>query len=282
MRIQIREINLSELQKRILFAIPAALLFIFLTWLGGWYFKGFIIFIAFFVQQEMIRLLGDSGNQPDMFFPYSMGLWIMLFPVLPFAFEIGLAILLLFITMQTFNKSEFAITQLSTTFFAAFYAPIGWLCLMLIRDMGTQEQGFLLTLAVMLMVWGSDIFAFFGGKTFGKHKLAPHISPNKTWEGFLSGYIGSFAGVCLVLFALPFTSPLSLLQTLPFVVLVGTFGPVGDLIESKIKRKANRKDSSSMLPGHGGFFDRFDALILAAPAGYIYLKILEHFNYVTF
>ncbi|MEX0607880.1 MAG: phosphatidate cytidylyltransferase [Balneolaceae bacterium] len=273
---------MSELLKRVLFAVPAAILFIYLMWLGGWYFKTFIIFIAFFVQQEMIRLLNDSGNPPDMFFPYSIGLWVMLFPVLPFAFEIGLVIFLIFITMQTFNKAEESITQLSTTLFAAFYAPIGWLCLMLIRDLGTQEQGFLLTLAVMLMVWGSDVFAYFGGKTFGKHKLAPHISPNKTWEGFFSGYFGSFFGASIVLFALPFSSPLTLIQVLPFVVLVATFGPIGDLIESKIKRKAKCKDSSTLLPGHGGFFDRFDAVILAAPAGYIYLKILENFGYVSF
>ncbi|MEX0721194.1 MAG: phosphatidate cytidylyltransferase [Balneolaceae bacterium] len=272
---------MSELQKRILFAIPAAILFIYLTWLGGWYFKSFIIFIAFFVQQEMIRLLDGSGNPPDMLFPYSIGLWVMLFPVLPFAFEIGLLILLLFVTLQTFHQTEESITQLSTTFFAAFYAPIGWLCLMLIRDMGTPEQGFLLTLSIMLMVWGSDIFAYFGGKTFGKHQLAPHISPNKTWEGFFSGYFGAFAGIALVLFAIPLASPLTLLQSLPFVLLVGTFGPVGDLIESKIKRKAKVKDSSTLLPGHGGFFDRFDALILAAPAGYIYLKALEQLGYVA-
>lgn len=273
---------MSELTKRVLFALPAALIFLSLTWIGGWYFKSFIIIIGFFIQQEVIRLLEKSGNPTDSLFPYTIGLWLMLFPALPLALEIGIAIMLLLIMMQVFNRREESITQLSTTFFAGFYAPLGLLCLMLIREMGTSEQGFVLTAAVLLMIWGSDIFAYFGGRMFGKHKLAPHISPNKTWEGFFSGYVGSLAGLSLAFYAIPLATPLNFLYSLPLIVLVGTFGPMGDLLESKIKRKANVKDSSNLLPGHGGFFDRFDALITAAPAAYIYLMILEYFGYGIF
>lgn len=271
---------MNELLKRILFAVPAAALFIYLTWLGGWYFKAFIIMIGFFIQQEVMRLLYASGNPTDQYFPYTIGLWVMLFPFIPFAAEIGLAILLTFIAIQTFNTSEESITQLSTTFFAALYAPIGLLTLMLLRDMGTHETGFLLTMATVFMVWGGDIFAYFGGKSFGKRKLAPDISPNKTLEGFISGYIGCFAGLAIAIYLLPIDTELTLTLALPLILLVGTFGPVGDLIESKIKRKAGVKDSSNLLPGHGGFFDRFDALLLAAPAVYIYIKLIREFGYV--
>ncbi|MTI89288.1 MAG: phosphatidate cytidylyltransferase [Balneolaceae bacterium] len=273
---------MGELLKRVLFAVPAAVLFIWLTWLGDWYFKGFIIGIVFFVQQEVMRLLESSGNPTDMFFPYTIGLWVLLSPELPYVFEIGIGIFLLFITLQVFNKTEESISRLSTTFFAGLYAPVGFLCLMLIRDFGTSEQGFLLTVAVVLMVWGDDVFAYFGGKTFGKNKMAPSISPNKTWEGFFSGYLGCFVGLAIVMYAVPVEFPVSMKLALPVILLVGTFGPVGDLIESKMKRKANVKDSSSLLPGHGGFFDRFDALILAAPAAYVYFKLLQDFSYVSF
>ncbi|MBO6587411.1 MAG: phosphatidate cytidylyltransferase [Gracilimonas sp.] len=273
---------MSELVKRILFAVPAAILFIFLTWMGGWYFKGFIIFIGFFIQQEVMRLMSSAGNPTDQYFPYTIGLWIMLFPVLPYAFEIGLGILLLFIAIQTFDVSEESITKLSTSFFAGLYAPLGLLCLMLIRDLGTNETGFLLTLAAVLMVWGGDVFAYFGGRSFGKRKLAPSISPNKTWEGFISGYFGCFVGLAIALYAIPFETSVTMTLTLPLILLVGTFGPVGDLIESKIKRKAGVKDSSDLLPGHGGFFDRFDALLLVAPAVYIYLQLIQEFGYVSF
>lgn len=275
-------IILNELVKRILFAVPAALLFIWLTWLGDWYFKTFIIIIGFFIQQEVIRLLAITGNPTDQYFPYTIGLWVMLFPVIPYAFEFGLAILLFFIAIQTFNNAEDSITRLSSSFFAGLYAPVGLLCLMMIRDIGANETGFLLTIATLLMVWGNDIFAYFGGKSFGKRKLAPNISPNKTWEGFFSGYVGCYAGLAITFYAVPFETDLTIALTLPLILFIGTFGPIGDLIESKIKRKAGVKDSSSLLPGHGGFFDRFDALLLAAPAAYIYVKLIQEFGYVTF
>lgn len=273
---------MSELAKRILFAVPAAILFIFLTWMGDWYFKGFIIFIGFFIQQEVMRLMSSAGNPTDQYFPYTIGLWVMLFPVLPYAFEIGLAILLFFIAIQTFDTAEESITKLSTSFFAGLYAPSGLLSLMLIRDLGTNETGFLLTIATVLMVWGGDVFAYFGGRSFGKRKLAPSISPNKTWEGFISGYFGCFVGLAIAFYAVPFETNLSLTLTLPLILLAGTFGPIGDLIESKIKRKAGVKDSSDLLPGHGGFFDRFDALLLVAPAVYIFLQLIQKFGYVSF
>ncbi len=273
---------MNELLKRVLFAVPAAALFMYLTWLGDWYFKAFIIIIGFFIQQEVMRLLDASGNPTDQYFPYTIGLWVMLFPIIPFAAEIGLAILLIFIAIQTFNISEESITQLSTSFFAGLYAPVGLLTLMLLRDIGTHETGFLLTMATVFMVWGGDIFAYFGGKSFGKRKLAPDISPNKTWEGFFSGYLGCFVGLAAAIYLLPIETGLTLTLALPLVLLVGTFGPIGDLIESKIKRKAGVKDSSNLLPGHGGFFDRFDALLLSAPAVYIYIKLIQEFGYVGF
>lgn len=229
-----------------------------------------------------MRLMSSAGNPTDQYFPYTIGLWIMLFPVLPYAFEIGLAILLFFIAIQTFDTTEESITKLSTSFFAGLYAPTGLLCLMMIRDLGTNETGFILTIATVLMVWGGDVFAYFGGRSFGKRKLAPSISPNKTWEGFISGYFGCFAGLALALYAVPLETGITMTLMLPLILLVGTFGPIGDLIESKIKRKAGVKDSSDLLPGHGGFFDRFDALLLVAPAVFVYLQLIQKFGYVSF
>tara|TARA_R110000868_G_scaffold411500_1_gene704766 strand:- start:166 stop:972 length:807 start_codon:yes stop_codon:yes gene_type:complete len=266
---------LSELLKRIAFAVPAAIFFIGITWLGGWYFKGLIIVIGFFIIHEMIKILDQAKSPTDILFPYTIGLWVMLSQEIPFTFEIGLGIFLIFAAIQTFNTSEHSISELSATFFAGLYAPIGMLSLILISGMGNREEGFILTMMVVLMVWGSDIFAYFGGKAFGKHSLAPSISPNKTWEGFFSGYIGSLVFAFLLVWAVPFSSPLSWTHIIPMALLVGTFGPIGDLLESKMKRKAGVKDSSTLLPGHGGFFDRFDALILAAPVALIYLKFIE-------
>ncbi len=273
---------MKELTKRILFAVPAALLFLFLTWMGGAYFKTLIILIGFFILKEMMNLMDRAGNITDAYFPYTIGLWVMLYPVLPYFFEIGMIILLLFIAIQTVDTSEESINKLSSSFFAGMYAPAGLLCLMLIRETGTDQTGFLLTVATMFMIWGSDVFAYFGGRTFGKRKLAPAISPNKTWEGFFSGYVGCFIGLMIALYSIPSASGFNLKIALPLVLLTGTFGPIGDLIESKIKRKANVKDSSNLLPGHGGFFDRFDAVLMVAPAVYIYLQFIQKLAHVSF
>ena len=250
--------------------------------MGGWYFKGMLIAIGFFIIHECIRILDNAGSPVDLLFPYTIGLWIMLSQEIPFSFEIGIGIFLLFIAIQTFNDSSNNLSELTGTLFAGFYAPIGILCLMIIDGFGDAHQGFLLTIMVMLMVWGADVFAYFGGKTFGKHPLAPHISPKKTWEGFFSGYLGSMVGAFLIYYLVPIESPISAVQIIPMALLVATFGPIGDLMESKLKRKANMKDSSTILPGHGGFFDRFDALLLGAPVALIYLKVLEILGYVSF
>ena len=272
----------NNLIQRILFAVPAAAFFIWMTWLGGWYFKGMLIGIGFFIIHEFIRILDNAGSPVDSLFPYTMGLWIMLSHEIPYSFEIGMGLFLLFIAVQTFSDSTNNLAELTGTFFAGFYAPIGILCLMLIDSIGTTQEGFVLTVMVMLMVWGADIFAYFGGKTFGKHPLAPHISPKKTWEGFFSGYIGSLVGAFLIFYLVPIQSPITAVQLIPMAILVATFGPIGDLMESKLKRKANMKDSSTILPGHGGFFDRFDAVLLAAPVALIYLKVIEILGYVSF
>lgn len=270
---------MNNLLQRTLVALPAAILFIWMAWLGDWYFNGMIIAITLLIQFELIRLLDGALTPSDSIFPYSFGLWVLLSPELPYVFEIGLVLFLLFVSRQTFSTSSSSIPKLSSTFFAGLYAPLGMLSLMLIDDFGTNKEGFILTISLVVMVWGADSFAYFGGRLFGKRPLAPTISPKKTWEGLMFGYFGSVVGLLLVYSLAPmlieaFSMPLSVTQMIPMAVLAATFGPIGDLLESKIKRKANIKDSSGLIPGHGGFFDRFDALLLAAPASYVYLRIL--------
>jgi len=272
---------LSELLKRVLFAVPAGILFIFAMWYSSLVFSLMVVFIGVLTQFEVIKLLNKAGTPVDKVFPFTIGLWLMLFPYLPFAFEIGLGIFLFFISIQTFNTKLENFNHLTATLFAGVYAPLGYLCLMMIRALGTNEQGFALALTLVLMIWGGDVFAYFGGKTFGKRPLAITISPKKTIEGFLFGFIGCTVGLALSIYALPFESPLSMGTGLPLILLIGIFGPIGDLLESKIKRKAGEKDSSNILPGHGGFFDRFDALILGAAAMYIYLNVMVELGYVA-
>lgn len=123
------------------------------------------------------------------------------------------------------------------------------------------------------MIWGNDIFAYFGGKSFGKQPLAPTISPKKTWEGFWFGFLGAAVGL-LATFYIARVFPVQFWQVFPVVFIVSTLGPAGDLLASRLKRLAGVKDSSALLPGHGGFFDRFDALILSSPFVFFYFHLL--------
>lgn len=273
---------MSELTKRILFAVPAALLFLGLTWLGSYWFVGLVILISLFIQREMSMIIENAGFKPEDFFPYTIGLWILLTPFIQHDLIIGLGILLFFVAIQLFKPGDRGLKELINTFFCGIYVPLGLLPLILIRNMGSPEIGFVLTISLLLMVWGNDVFAYFGGKAFGKHLFAPTVSPNKTWEGFFFGILGAFVGLALVVLFSPISYPISMLVMVPAVLLISIFGPIGDLTESRMKRAAEVKDASAILPGHGGFFDRFDALILAAPAFYLYLYLLQTMGYVSF
>lgn len=273
---------MSELVKRILFAVPAAGFAIWVTWTGGLWFYGALLVLATLIQFELQRIVGQAGFKPARFFHYVIGLWIILTPLLPYAFEIGIALFLLFAAVQVLNTTERHMQEFIATIFCAGYASFGLLFLLMLRSVGADETGFVLTIMLFVMVWGNDVFAYFGGKTFGKHMLAPSVSPSKTWEGFFFGFLGSAVGIVLVWLLVPVGLPFSWWLIVPSFVVVSVFAPLGDLAESKLKRAANVKDASSILPGHGGFFDRFDGVILAAPAFYLYLQCLEIFGYVSF
>lgn len=116
-------------------------------------------------------------------------------------------------------------------------------------------------LAVMGLVWVADVAAYFAGKTFGKHKLAPAISPGKSWEGVAGAVVGVAAYVWLVNDLGWLNIPLPLVLLLPLALGLTAVSVVGDLLESWFKRSAGIKDSSNLLPGHGGVYDRIDSLI---------------------
>ncbi len=123
-------------------------------------------------------------------------------------------------------------------------------------------------LAFLLMIWANDIAAYFMGSAFGRHKLAPRISPGKSWEGAIAGVV---AAAIVGWISAPWLG-LSVAGTVAFAAVVTVASQAGDLFESAIKRRAGVKDSGTMLPGHGGVLDRFDGILLAAPIGYGLLR----------
>jgi phosphatidate cytidylyltransferase len=123
----------------------------------------------------------------------------------------------------------------------------------------------------LVLVWVSDSMAFFGGKLFGKHKLAEAISPKKTWEGAIIGFVFTVIA-CLVIRQLTHTDA-PVWHYLAVGVITAFFAQVGDLFESYLKRSVKVKDSSNLIPGHGGVLDRFDSILFVVPAVYIYLYL---------
>ncbi|MGA7160127.1 MAG: phosphatidate cytidylyltransferase [Bacteroidota bacterium] len=132
--------------------------------------------------------------------------------------------------------------------------------------------GGLTIISIFATIWICDSAAYFGGMATGRHKLFPRVSPNKTWEGAAWGF---FAAVGTMIAAQKLFLPyLQFNQAIAIGVIIGVFGQIGDLVESLFKRDAGVKDSSTMIPGHGGVLDRFDSLIFVSPILYLYIDLV--------
>lgn len=163
--------------------------------------------------------------------------------------------------------------------FAFVYIALPMACLVQLRE---QWRGAFLLLYLLLLVWAGDIFAYFIGKPFGRHRMSPRVSPHKTWEGAIASVLASVGvGILMFHYALPISSALlrahlievrdgifneqPLMPVIALSIVLNIASQLGDLVESLIKRGASVKDSGAILPGHGGMLDRIDALLFAAP-----------------
>jgi phosphatidate cytidylyltransferase len=171
-----------------------------------------------------------------------------------------------------FSKKEEAVDQLGKKFLSVVYIAVPYTLIVMIPFLNNDYQYINTTiLGIFILVWVNDSFAYLVGSNFGKHKLFKRISPNKTWEGFLGGMI--FTILASYILAHYFVK-MSFNNWIVFALIVSIFGVLGDLIESMFKRQAGVKDSSNMIPGHGGFLDRMDSVIFSAPFIFIYLFIV--------
>jgi len=123
-------------------------------------------------------------------------------------------------------------------------------------------------ISIFILTWVNDTGAYLSGKNFGKHKLFERLSPKKTWEGSIGGLIFTIGGVLIIFHFWPsYSQPI----WIGAAILISIFSNLGDLMESAFKRNAEVKDSGSIMPGHGGILDRFDAILLTAPVVFAYL-----------
>ena len=170
---------------------------------------------------------------------------------------------------ELWRKSPTPIANIATTFMGVIYVALPMAALLYIPQMLVGKWSAWAMMAFLSIRWINDIFAYLVGITLGKHRLCERISPKKSWEGFFGGLVGAVGAA--LLFGHLFEGNLLVWGGLGLVTALA--GVAGDLVESLIKREVDVKDSGKMMPGHGGFLDRFDALFVAAPFALFYLNL---------
>lgn len=170
-----------------------------------------------------------------------------------------------------FSKNNNPLLDLTVTFFPWIYVMFPFYLMFSIYNFEFETGAqWTYIIGLFIMVWTNDTFAYLSGRTFGKHKLFERISPNKTWEGSIGGFI--FTIVAAAVYA--YFTDANFTFWIVSAIIISPTSVLGDLIESKFKRIVNVKDSGTILPGHGGILDRFDAVIYATPFFYLLLRIL--------
>lgn len=268
------------LKKRVITSLWFAPLLVVVVWFGGE--RGFTVLMAVFgilAALEFYRMAAMAKLLPFTCFGlvwtafFILGRNSELLSFLTPYFTTGLlmpllltsAVVIPLIGLLGRRQKEGAFNSWVWTVAGILY--VGWLLGHLVALRGLDD-GRNWVFFILFVTWASDTFAFFVGRKFGRHKLAPSISPGKTWEGAAGG-VGAAVIMSILFFTpTPFRLPLISWQAIPLAVLVSIFGQLGDLVESLLKRNMGVKDSGSLMPGHGGVLDRIDSLVFASVVVY--------------
>ena len=181
---------------------------------------------------------------------------------------------ILYIMIELLIPNRRLIETIFYTVFGVIYIPFLLCSLIAISDFD-HLNGSRFTLLLFVTVWMADSAAYFVGNAFGRTKMIESISPKKTIEGFIGGYIGSLLCVFIFTYFELINYSLTTLQIILLSISIGIFGQLGDFFESMIKRNYKIKDSSNLLLGHGGFLDRFDSIIISSPLIFIFLRFIS-------
>lgn len=267
----------SENFKRVTVSLIGIPLILIASFLGGYYFFFLVAAISLLSFYEFSLLVRNKGSNLNL--PLgSIIIFILLLDSYRNFIDIKVIILLaslLLLTFELFRNKGSAIYNLGSTFLGIFYIGLFATSLISLREfysssIETNNYGAYLVISVLASIWIGDSAAYYGGITFGRHKLFPRVSPKKSWEGAIFGFI--FSVGALILAKVIVLNFLSWINVLVIGIIIGIIGQIGDLVESLLKRDSEVKDSSSLIPGHGGFFDRFDSLLFSAPVIWLYIK----------
>ncbi|SEM72136.1 phosphatidate cytidylyltransferase [Terribacillus saccharophilus] len=266
------------MKQRLITAIIAGIFFMIFVLLGGAWFEAFIYLIATIAFIELLRMRKIAKYKVPSVVSVLL-LWGLLAPDLGminkmFDLHINKTDILLFsvillLSYTVLAKNRFTFEDAGFLLITVVYVGFGFLYFIITRNApdeiigGHTVSGLSKFIFVLVVIWATDSGAYFFGKAFGKRKLWPTISPNKTIEGGIGGLVlGCVAGIVF-----QFISPVSssILIVAGVCILIALFGQLGDMVESAFKRHYLVKDSGKILPGHGGILDRFDSMIFVFP-----------------
>lgn len=276
----------SDLLPRTLSAIVLAPVVIGMIWYGGLAFELLMLIVGVAAAYEWGRLCKSPSPKIS-----TLGLIAVVVAIIVeiHFVEKDVSLLSLIIMIACIGCFGFflQIPQIGRYVLGTIYIGLGVSCLLFLRSAG-EEKGLFYVITIFLCVWGTDIFAYFAGRTFGGPKLAPSISPKKTWSGLIGGMIASgvVLSLCYGLYYQPHFAPenTSLMvygATFAMGAVIAVFAQAGDFFESWAKRQAGVKDSGKLIPGHGGVLDRVDGLLSGATAFYCFYSLLHATNLIV-
>lgn len=247
--------------------------------LGGYTFTGFYLLLSIVSLLEFYKLIKIGGIRPHRNIGVAVAAVIFLLTASYHFFQFELKYLLLVIpiifsvfVVELYKKEKIPFANIAYTYVGFIYVTIPFCFFYSLGFLANfSNYNFHLPLAFLLLLWASDTGAYIFGVNFGKHRLFERHSPKKSWEGFFGGMLTSLLVSYLISLWFIELTPVVLAG---MAILIVCFGTLGDLVESMLKRSLDTKDSGSFLPGHGGFLDRFDGLLIAAPIVYVYLYLV--------
>lgn len=274
--------------RRVITAFAIGLPALFAILAGGFWLLALVMVIVFYACKEYTIILRHKGFFPSFKIMFASSIifaalaYFNYFNLIAFAFTVSALMALMWVL---FRGRQPYIANVATTLFGFLYC--GWFPLhfIFLRNSGDEmfmnliphAQGAGYCLLILFAVLVTDTFCYIVGCRWGKHKLSPVISPNKTIEGSIGGSV-----MCMIFsLGIGFAIGLPWYHAVILGALIAAFAQIGDLCESMIKRDAGVKDSSNVLPGHGGFLDRTDSYIMTIPVVYYYLQYFVHTNIVV-
>jgi len=274
--------KLSNLQQRIIAGILGGTIVINAIYWSEWSYFGLFFIICYLANLEFYDLLIADKKKPNKLFGTVIGMliytlvfviekefissrfFLALFPLCAF----------IFIYEMYFSKKK-PFNNVAYTILGILYVSIPF-SVMHIATFSNGKYSWQICLGCLFLLWASDTGAYIAGKSFGRTKLFPRVSPGKTWEGTLGG---GFISVGIALLISQFYTELAIWEWVILAIIIVIAGSYGDLVESSFKRSLKIKDSGSAIPGHGGFLDRFDGWLLSAPFIATFLEIFRNFHF---